>query len=286
MGTRGRSRQAAVARAGTYLLALLLVMALLAQRDTVIERNFIFFPERELLGTPADFGLAFEEVSFPATDGVKLHGWFVPGPGEVTWLWLHGNAGNISHRLENLLLLHRRLGVNIFLFDYRGYGHSEGQPSEQGTYLDAERAFDYLRSRQDIDPAKIVLFGRSLGSSVAVDLATRYPPYGLILESPFTSMADMAKQAFPFLPVGFLVRTKYNSLAKVKEVHTPMLVLHGDQDDTVPFELGTRLFEAANQPKTFYTIAGSGHNDTYAVGGDPYFAALEQFLESLQRDGH
>ena len=256
--------------------------ALLANRDTVIERNFIFFPERDLVASPADFGLAFEEVSFQATDSVVLHGWFVPGQGDITWLWFHGNAGNISHRLENLLLLHHRLGVNILLFDYRGYGHSAGRPSEEGTYQDAEGAINYLGSRLDIDPSKIVFFGRSVGCAVAVDLATRHTPYGLILESSFTSIADMAKRAFPFLPVGFLVRGKYDSISRIKHISAPLLILHGDRDDIVPIELGRRLFEAANQPKTFYTIAGAGHNDTYVMGGEPYLAALEQFMESLQ----
>lgn len=266
------------------LLIILGVTALLANRNDVIDRTFVFFPDRELLATPADFGLEFEEVSFQTTDGVTLHGWFVPGPGEVTWLWFHGNAGNISHRLENLLLIQQRLGVNVLLFDYRGYGRSSGRPSVDGTYRDAEAAFKYLSSRPDIDPQKIVFFGRSMGGAVAVDLATKHEPYGMILESPFTSLADMAKRAFPFLPVGFLVRDKYDSVSRIKNISAPLIVLHGDRDDTVPIELGRSLFEAADEPKTFYTIVGAGHNDTYVQGGEPYFAALERFLQSLQRE--
>ena len=270
--------------AGALLIIILGVTALLANRDTVIERIFVFFPDRELLASPTQFGLEFEDVSFQTTDGVTLHGWFVPGPGEITWLWFHGNAGNISHRLENLLLVHQRLGVNVLLFDYRGYGRSSGRPSEKGTYRDAEAALKYLRSRPDIDSRKIVFFGRSVGCAVAVELATRHEPYGLILESPFTSLADMAKRAFPFLPVGFLVRGKYDSVSRINHISAPLLVLHGDRDDIVPIELGRRLFEAADEPKTFYTIAGAGHNDTYDEGGEPYLAALERFLQGLQRE--
>jgi fermentation-respiration switch protein FrsA (DUF1100 family) len=260
------------------------VTVLLANRDAVIERTFVFFPDRDMLATPADFGLEFKDVSLQTADGVTLHGWFVPGPGEVTWLWFHGNAGNVSHRLENLLLVHQKLGVNILLFDYRGYGRSSGRPSVEGTYRDAEAAFKYLESRPDIDPQKIVFFGRSMGCAVAVDLATRQEPYGLVLESPFTSLADMTKKAFPFLPAGFLVRGRYDSVSRIKRISVPILVLHGDRDDIVPIELGRSLYEAANGPKTFYTIAGAGHNDTYAVGGEPYFAALDGFLQSLQRE--
>lgn len=279
-----RRSQRATIITGALLLVILDVAVLLANRDALIERTFVFFPDRELLATPADFGLEFEDVSLETTDGVTLHGWFVPGPGDVTWLWFHGNAGNVSHRLENLRMARESLGVNILLFDYRGYGRSSGRPSVEGTYRDAEAAFQYLSSRSDIDPQKIVFFGRSMGCAVAVDLATRHEPHGLVLESPFTSLADMTKKAFPFLPAGFLVRDKYDSVSRIKRISAPVIFLHGDRDDIVPIELGMRLYEAANEPKTFYTIAGAGHNDTYAVGGAPYFTALDRFLQSLQRE--
>ncbi len=274
-------RRTSAAKGGGIVLLLVVFSALLVSHSPLIERTFIFFPDRELLGNPADLGLDYDNVSFQASDGVALHGWFVPGPGEITWLWFHGNAGNISHRLENLLLVHQKLGVNVFIFDYRGYGNSEGKPSEEGTYREAEGAIEYLESRPDVDPSKIILFGRSLGSGVAVDLATRHMPYGLILESPFTSAADVAKRAFPFLPVGFLVRDMYDSISKIERISAPLLVLHGDQDDIVPIEIGRRLYETANSPKTFHTINSAGHNDTYIVGGDPYFATLRQYMASL-----
>ena len=246
----------------------------------MLERSFIYFPERELIGGPADFGLPFDDVSFAAGDGVRLHGWFAPGESGVTWLWCHGNAGNISHRLENLRLLHDELGVGVFLFDYRGCGRSEGSPSEEGTYRDAEAALAYVLSRLDVDPERIVYFGRSLGAAVAVELATRRPPCALILESPLPSIAELARHHYPFLPVGALLRTKYDSLSKIGKVRVPLLVLHGDQDEVIPFESGRKLFEAANEPKRFYTIRGAGHNDTYIVGGRDYFRALREFVES------
>jgi hypothetical protein len=246
----------------------------------VIERSFIYFPERELIGNPTDFGLAFDDAYFAASDGVRLHGWFVPGESDVTWLWCHGNAGNISHRLENLRLLHDELEVKVFIFDYRGYGRSEGAPSEQGTYRDAEAALAYVLSRPDVDAEHIVYFGRSLGAAVAVELATRRPPFALILESPLPSIAELARHHYPFLPAGRLLRTKYDSLSKIGNVHVPLLVLHGDQDEVIPFQSGRKLFEAADEPKRFYTIRGAGHNDTYIVGGREYFQALREFVES------
>lgn len=261
------------------LLALGVALLFVGICSGVIERSFIYFPDRQLIGDPADYGLPFDDVSFTADDGVQLHGWFVPGDGDVTWLWFHGNAGNISHRLENLRLLHDELGAAVFLFDYRGYGRSGGTPSEEGTYRDAEAALAYVLSRPDVDAQRIVYFGRSLGAGIAVELATRRPPFALILESPVPSIADLAKHHYPFLPVGALLQTKYDSVPKIEDVRAPLLVLHGDQDEIVPFEGGRKLFEAAAEPKRFYTIRGAGHNDTYVVGGPEYFQVLREFVE-------
>jgi len=245
-----------------------------------MESRFVFYPSRAIIATPADEGLAYDEVSFTTSDGVRLNGWFVPGkPGSATLLWFHGNAGNISHRVGNIKLLHNLLGIHVFIFDYRGYGRSGGRVSEKGTYRDAEAAYQYLRSRTDLDPSKIVFFGRSLGAAVAVETALKARCAGLILESPFTSIREMANHVFPL--VGFLFRTRYDSLSKIKKIHVPLLILHGDRDEIVPFSMGQRLFEAANEPKEFYTIKGAGHNDTYIVGGIPYFKALGRFIEKV-----
>ena len=249
----------------------------------MIDRHFIYFPVRELFADPAAIGLAYEEVNFVAGDGVSLHGWFVPGRSDVTLLWCHGNGGNISHRLENLQLVHNELGLNVFLFDYRGYGRSEGKPSEQGTYLDAEAALSYLDSRKDILPDRIIYFGSSLGGGVAVELAMLRSPYGLILESTFPSIRYMARLAFPVLPLYLFLRTRYDSEAKIGGVNAPLLMLHGDRDDLVPIQAGRRLFDAAKDPKEFHTIVGAGHNDTYLVGGKAYWDAMGSFIDRLGR---
>ena len=246
----------------------------------MVAESLIFYPDDFFIGDPSDYGMPFEEVYFPTADGLTLHGWFVPGERELTWLWFHGNAGNISYRLDNIRLLHHRLGLNIFIFGYRGYGLSQGKPTEEGTYIDAEAALAYLHSRRDVSPDKILFFGRSLGSAIAVDLATKHQCLGLILESPPTSLMRMMSQLFPSLPPDMLP-IKYDSLSKIKRINVPLLVLHGDRDEVVPYQLGRELFEAANEPKQFYTIENAGHNDTYIIGGEGYIAALERFIQSL-----
>ena len=249
----------------------------------MLDRVFVFFPEPEIAETPGDRGLQYEDVIFSTSDGVGLHGWFVPGKGDLTWVWFHGNAGNISHRLDNLILLHQHLGINIFIFDYRGYGRSEGSPSEKGMYLDAESALDYLRSKKGIDHSRIVLFGRSLGCAIAVEMALRHQTHAVILESPFTSLQDMARRSHPvlasLLPVGVLVRSRFDSLSKIKRIRSPIMIMHGDRDEIIPLDMGRTLFEAAGEPKRFYTIEGAGHNDTYLVSRGTYFEVLRSFLQ-------
>lgn len=260
---------------------------------TRIETAFIYFPSREIFLTPAALGVPFEEVRFRAADGVHLHGWFVPAreeeggtpPGPApTLVWFHGNGGNLSHRVENIALLRESLRAHIFIFDYRGYGLSEGSPSEDGTYRDAEGAVRYVLSRRDVAGDRVVLFGRSIGASVAVEEALRRPPAGLILESPFTSIAEMARHHY-LLPLGPLLKTRYDTLAKIGKVRVPLLILHGDRDHIVPLRMGRTVFEAAPEPKDFYVIRGAGHNDTYVTGGGPYFLRLKSFLEDLFRGG-
>jgi fermentation-respiration switch protein FrsA (DUF1100 family) len=245
----------------------------------LMEEKFIFYPDSRIEITPKQVGLPFEDIFFFTTDGVRLNGWFVPSQGSTTtMLWAHGNAGNISHRVENIKLLHEKVRLNIFIFDYRGYGRSEGTVSEEGTYRDAEAALRYLQSRDDVDSKNIVLFGRSLGAAVAAEIAIREECLALILESPFVSVREMARAAFPLLPIGPLLRTRYDVVEKIKSLKVPLLVLHGDQDEVVPFSQGRRVFEAAPQPKEFYTIRGAHHNDSYISGGEPYFAALKNFI--------
>jgi uncharacterized protein len=250
-----------------------------------LEKLVLYVPERKLEATPQLEGLEYEDVWFPARDGLKLHGWFVPAPGaRFTILWFHGNAGNISHRVNNIKYLHRLLGVNVFIFDYRGYGKSEGRffnLSEQATYHDGAGAVAYLKGRQDIRGTSTVYFGRSLGAAIAVEIARQDPPAGLILETTFTSVVDMSKIVLPYFPIRSLIRTRYETLKKLPELHVPILILHGDQDEVVPLEQARRLLEAANPPKRLYTVHGAHHNDTYVVGGEAYFRVWEEFLRSL-----
>jgi uncharacterized protein len=251
-------------------------LAFLAGCGSAVERNLIYHPTRRLDATPSSVGLAFEEVRVTTEDGVALHGWHVEGPRGVTVLWCHGNAGNIGHRVENLRLLRERLGVSVVLFDYRGYGTSEGVPSETGLYRDARAVRTWLRQRAGAAP--LVYFGRSLGAAVAARLADEEPPAALVLETPFTSVRAMANARLP--GAGFLFRSRYDTLGVVSRIRAPLLVLHGDADEVVPFGQGRAVFEAAGEPKRFVRIPGAHHNDTYVVGGAAYWQAWEGFLAS------
>ena len=245
-----------------------------------IEKKMIYYPTAELEGTPATMGLDYEDVFVRTADGVKIHGWFVPcADAKVTLLFLHGNAGNISHRVDNVARLHN-LGMNVFILDYRGYGLSEGKPAEKGLYLDAEAGYAYLHTREDVDRERIAVFGRSLGGAVAVDLCSRKNCHQLILESTFSSTADMARQIFPYLPVGRFLSERFDSVDKIKGIKGPLLQFHGTRDEVVPFKLGQKLFQAAPGPKEFVPIRGAGHNDTYEVGGQAYFEKIRAFLEA------
>lgn len=251
----------------------------------LLERRFIFFPTREVPAAPTQLRLPYEDVYFTTEDGLRLHGWYLPGSRDITWLWFHGNAGNIGHRAPELALVHHRLGPNLFIFDYRGYGRSEGQPSERGTYRDARAALQYLRGRAGLVPEKIIYFGSSLGAAVAVELATVRSPLALILVAPFASISDMAQLIFPLLPVHWLTRGSYNSLSRIPRVRCPLLVLHGAEDDTVPLSQGRKLFEAANPPKQFQVIPGAGHDELLASGGATSLVALASFLDALADRG-
>jgi len=251
-----------------------------------LEKRFIFFPSREIDATPREWGLPYEDVYFTTADGVRLNGWWIPGTGSpVTLLWFHGNGGNISHRLHTIRVRRDRLGAAIFIFDYREYGRSEGRVSEEGTYRDGDAAIQYVRARRGVDTRKIVFLGESLGSAVAVEMAIRHGPAGLILESPFLSIAEMTRISFPFLPIGPLLRTRYDTLSKIGRVPAPVLIVHGEDDEIVPFDHGRRLFEAAPEPKMFYAVKGAHHNDLFLVGGEAYLNVLARFLATLGERG-
>lgn len=242
--------------------------------------RLIFQPSGGLDLRPEQVGLSGEEVRLRTEDGVSLHGFFLPAPGASrALLFLHGNAGNASHRLPNAAEL-VRLGTHVLLPDYRGYGLSEGSPGETGVYRDARAAFEYLRDVRGVPEERIVVFGRSLGSAVAVDLVRDRPIAGLILESTFTSAADVARGTFGWLGA-VLARGRFDVAGRIAQVRCPLLFFHGDRDGIIRLELGRRLFELAPEPKAFKVIPGAGHNDTIQVGGHAYFARIGRFLDEV-----
>ena len=260
--------------------ALLLVLSALM---LVFERKLIYFPQRAHDVTPRQLGLAFEDLTLTAEDGVRIHAFYLPAPAEPRWtvLFAHGNAGNVSHRLDRAVFLQSKLRAAVLLFDYRGYGRSEGSPDEEGTYRDARAAHRWLVEEKRVPPDRLVVFGESLGSAVALDLALSRPCRALVLESPFASVPAMARAVYPILPLWPFVRTRYDNEAKAPRISVPLLVLHGDRDEVVPYAQGRRVFEAAPEPKRFFAIPGASHNDTYVVGGEAYWSAVAGFLETL-----
>ncbi len=248
-----------------------------------MDDTFIFFPTRELVMTPRTVGLPYDEVNFTAADGSSLHGWFVPGqPGSPVILFFHGNAGNISHRVDNLRLFHQHLGVSVFIIDYRGYGKSVGKASEKGTYADARGALSWLHAN-GWDNDRIIYFGRSLGAAVATQLATEETPAGLVLESSFTSIAAMGRKHNPilYLLFGWLIQSHYDTLAKIDQINTPLLLFQGTKDAIVTPVMAEQLFARAGQPKTLHLIEGAGHNDTLSHQQDKYWQAWHDFIEKL-----
>jgi fermentation-respiration switch protein FrsA (DUF1100 family) len=272
-------------RPARRLRALFLSASLVVAQGCGIESRMIFHPSALIERTPKHAGLEFDDIFFTARDGARLNGWFIPHrEARSTLVWFHGNAGNIGHRVDNIKLLHDLVKVNIFIFDYRGYGRSEGAPTEKGTYWDGEAALALMREKLGIDGAeRIVLFGRSLGAAVATEMATRSQSQALILESPFLSIAALARLFFPLLPIGPFLRTRYDVQATIKKIKVPVLVLHGDRDGVIPLEHGKLVFAAAPEPKKFFIIAGADHNDTYVVGGETYYRQLKEFIDGTAR---
>lgn len=265
----------------TLLLLLVGVYVLFSVVLYLLQNRMVFLanmPGRALTATPEDAGFAYQDVSITTSDGVRLHGWFVPAiQAKATVLFLHGNAGNISHRLDSIAIF-RELGLDTFIIDYRGYGQSEGKPSEQGTYLDAKAAWEYLVNERGIAPDKIVLFGRSLGAAVASWLAARVTPGAVILESSFTSAPDMAYRLYPFLPVRLLTRLKYPVKENVKQLSSPLLVVHSRQDEIIPFAMGQSIFAAAPEPKEMLVLTGD-HNGGFLMNRSQYLTVLGEFLD-------
>lgn len=248
-----------------------------------VEKWAVFYPQigqSEIV--PSNIGMAYEDVMIKTSDGLQLHAWFVPAekyPEQaVTFLFFHGNAGNINNRVEKIELLHI-LGGNVLIVDYRGYGISEGKPSEKGIYLDAEASLDYLLTRKDIDKGKIIVYGVSLGGAPAAELVLHREDEvaGLVLHSTLTSAKDMAKRILPVAP-SFLVQTKMDTINKVPKISIPKLIIHAPQDEVIPFWMGEKLFEAAAEPKEFLRLDGE-HNDAHILSRDEYLEGMRTFLD-------
>ena len=249
----------------------------------MFQRTLIYFPFGDVPG-PRDVGLAQAEiVSFPTADGLTLRGWFVPSSGSppaYTVLVFNGNAGNRAHRAPLATSLQQQ-GLQVLLFDYRGYGGSEGKPTEVGLRADVRAARSYLLERGDVDASRLVYFGESLGTALAIALAAEHPPAGMILRSPFPSLVEVGQTHYPFLPVRFLLQDRFAAIGDIQRVTCPVLVLAGDQDRIIPLGLSRRLYEAATSTKELVILAGADHNDIEFLAGDEMLAAIRRFLGQL-----
>ena len=265
-----RGRRLVVAILLTYLGVSLLA--------AIFQKHLIYFPTDDYWGAPAGVGLDFEELTLEASDGVVIAAWFVPQPqANATVLFCHGNAGNISDRLHSIQVLHE-LGYNVLIFDYRGFGRSTGSPSESGTYLDADAAWRWLVETRGEPAERVVILGRSLGGAVAIELAGRHPPAALVVESTFTSLADIGQHHYRLLPVRLLLKHRYESIDKVSKITCPKLFLHGTDDRLIPLVNGRRLYEAATAPKQFVETPG-GHNTAGFTHSPTYAKRLAAFID-------
>jgi fermentation-respiration switch protein FrsA (DUF1100 family) len=274
-GVRGRLVTRGLAVAGVLLGAGAAILAIFLG----MEDQFLYFPTRELSAAPGNFGLDAEELSLEAEDGVRLHGWWIRGDGRRALVFFHGNAGNIADRLDRARILHDRFGFDVFLVDYRGYGRSAGRPSEEGLYRDGRAAYRAALDR-GFPPERLLLFGESLGSAVAIRTAADRPCAGVVLETPFLSVPEMARVHYPFVP-RFLIRSRFDNGARIPLVEAPKLFLVAQRDEIVPPAHGRRLYDLATGKKQIFVIPGAGHNDTYRVGGEAYWKAWESFLKAI-----
>ncbi|HEY5601650.1 MAG TPA: alpha/beta hydrolase [Gammaproteobacteria bacterium] len=264
----------------SVLTTLVLIIAIFSGFMYVNQPGMIFFPIKELRETPGDWGMSYEDVIIKTSDEVRLHAWFIPRHDtDKTLLFFHGNAGNISHRGDSLRIFHK-LGLNVLIFDYRGYGQSEGRPAEDGLYEDARAVWRYLTQIRGISDKNVILFGRSLGGAVAAKLAAEINAGGVILESTFSSAKDMARELFPVFSYFIPMRFDFNTEAFIKAVNYPVLVIHSPDDEIIPYSLGRKVYEAAGQPKQMMDIHGD-HNSGFLHSQAQYEKGLEQFLAGI-----
>ena len=279
------SGQKAIRVGVLVILALVAYAALRIHNIWDNQRESIFEPAAEMQTTPARLGVPFEELHIPSGSGTErgeLHAWWIPAAesNAPTVLYLHGSSRNISYQLESTLRYHE-LGYNLLVVDYRGYGTSTGgKPSEDKVYEDAEAAWQYLLKQRGKKPRQVVIFGLSLGSAIAIDLAVRHPEAaGLIIESSFTSMRAMGEMKYEYLPVGLLLNQRFESLQKIQQLKIPVLLIHGNRDQKIPYEMSQRLYAAAHQPKTLVIIEGGEHSNSRAIGWVEYRDAVKAFVK-------
>ena len=265
-----------------FMMVLILIFLILSIGFLLLVRflegNAVFFPGKTINATPAQIGLPYEDLYLTTSDGVKINAWLIKSsPTASSVIFAHGNAGTMGERLMKIKSWHD-LGLNVLIFDYRGYGNSQGHPTEKGIYLDAQAAFDYLQKRPDVVPGRIIAHGASLGGVVMIDLAMKRKLAALIVESSFTSAADMAHRIYPMIP-SFLMSIKFDSISKVGKIAVPILFLHSHEDQTVPFRMGQKLYETATGPKSFLLLHG-GHNDGASINDPQVREGLKKFLET------
>jgi len=237
-------------------------------------------PDRALILSPGDIGLDYEDVSLTTSDNERLHGWYIPAAdSKGVLLFFHGNAGNISHRLDSIKIFHE-LGLDILIIDYRGYGQSTGTTSEQGTYLDAQAAWDYLIKSRRIPADRIIIFGRSLGGAIGAWLGVQHTPAGVIIESSFSSGVDMARRLYPFLPVRLITRLKYPVADYASRLNCPVLVVHSRHDEIIPFAMGRVIYAAVKQQKKFLELRGD-HNNGFLISQREYVAGFKDFTRAI-----
>lgn len=234
-------------------------------------------PGRTIMVTPAELGIKWRDIEIISEDGLRLHGWHIPGrPGAATLLFFHGNAGNISHRLQSLRIFHE-LGLEVVIFDYRGYGRSEGRPSEAGLHRDARAAVDWLYDTSGADPARTIYFGRSLGAALAASAARHRPPAAMILESALVSAREVAADLYPIYPTRLLTRLQYATADYLREVQRPVLIIHSPDDEIIPFRHGEKLAQIAGERGEFLRIRGD-HNSGFLTSGAIYTSGLRDFI--------
>jgi fermentation-respiration switch protein FrsA (DUF1100 family) len=256
------------------IYVLLALVLYLFQDKMVFLSNY---PGRALDASPADIGLTYEDVSLTTSDNENLHGWYVPVvDSKGTLLFFHGNAGNISHRLDSIKIFHE-LGLDVLIIDYRGYGQSTGKTSEQGTYLDAQAAWDYLVNIREVPAQSIIVFGRSLGGAIGAWLGAHNDPAAVIIESSFSSGLDMARRIYPFMPTRLITRLQYPVADYAARLNCPVLVIHSRHDEIIPFDMGQAIFVAVKHDKRFLEISGD-HNNGFLLSRREYFAGLKDFI--------